>query len=544
MRQSLPHRRRGIALVAVMVLVIMISLGVYSFAQLMTAQEAGTVMAGRRLQARAAVASGVEYLKDYLSLAPVDRLALGGHWDNPNYFQRISVMDDGQDNLRFSIISIDDDEYGEPNELRFGLTDEGSKLNVNFLVSEAYGASQASEGDSDDEMTVPGSGDAPSDTETEEDEPSLARDALMALPGMTEMIADAILDWIDKDDVTREFGAEASAYATLGYEPRNGPITSLDELLLVHGVTSELLYGSDRNHNGLLEPNEQTLASAVGDGSASMTRGWSAFLTTRSQDFVEQAETTVDLNQDDLEALYDELIDAGFDADFASYVVVYRQSGAYQAEIPADAPEDFELPEPQSISGRQVDFSKQGGTEIGSVLDLLGSSSQGSFVVEGRNEPETVLVESPYMNASQLGTVLPEMMSLLAAGDLGGSSGANTNHCGSSVMAGLPNLDADVVQNILQLQDRGDASGDPNYLFPTWPLGLGAVTIEQMKQLMPFVAGQGTVFRAQIVGYSDVPGVFARAEVVIDASGDEPRVLSWRDLSHLGPGFSLAQLEE
>ena len=29
--------------------------------------------------------------------------------------------------------------------------------------------------------------------------------------------------------------------------PRNGPITDLDELLLVRGVTPELLYGLDQN---------------------------------------------------------------------------------------------------------------------------------------------------------------------------------------------------------------------------------------------------------------------------------------------------------
>ena len=59
-----------------------------------------------------------------------------------------------------------------------------------------------------------------------------------------------------------------------------------------------------------------------------------------------------------------------------------------------------------------------------------------------------------------------------------------------------------------------------------------------MKALMPYVSGIGTVFRAQIVGYSDVPGVYARAEVVIDASEDIPQVLSWRDITHLGPGFN------
>lgn len=544
-------RRRGIALVVVMVMIIMVSLGVYSYAQLMTAQQAGTIMAGRRVQARAAVASGVEYLKGYLTLTPEERLTIaGGHWDNPSYFRDIPVMDDGVENLRFSIVSVDQDQYGEPTTVRFGLTDEGSKLNVNQLVSEIYGPTQPAESEGAAEQgasvgPTDEAGGADSETGEADETVSLSRDALMVLPGMTEMIADAILDWIDEDDEPRDYGAEASAYMALGYEPRNGPISSLDELLLVHGVTSELLYGADRNHNGMLDTNEQSVVGAEGDAHASMARGWSAYLTVRSQDMVEQAETTVDLNQDDLETLYDELVEAGFDQDFAAYVVVYRQSGPYQPEIPADAPDDFELPEPQSISSREIDFSKQGQTEINSILDLLGSSSQGSFIVQGQQQPETVLVQSPYMDGADLGTVLPDMMSLLAAsGELGGSSGVNTNLCGAAVLSGLPNLEVDVVQNILQMQDRSGGTADLNYSYPTWPLGVGAVTIEQMKALMPFVAGTGTVYRAQIIGYSDTPGVFARAEVVIDASGDVPQVLSWRDLSHLGLGFSLDTLTQ
>ena len=126
----------------------------------------------------------------------------------------------------------------------------------------------------------------------------------MMLPGMTEEIADSILDWIDPDDEPRAFGAEADVYGTmLGYEPTNGPISSLDELLLIPGVTTELLYGADRNHNGILDANEQ--AAGVG-AEASMARGWSAYLTVNSKDRLQQGEEPVDLNQEDLQVLYDD----------------------------------------------------------------------------------------------------------------------------------------------------------------------------------------------------------------------------------------------
>ena len=60
-------------------------------------------------------------------------------------------------------------------------------------------------------------------------------------------ILDAIKDWIDEDDKTTSFGAEDSYYQSLErpYSCRNATFESLDELLLVKGITSELFYGTD-----------------------------------------------------------------------------------------------------------------------------------------------------------------------------------------------------------------------------------------------------------------------------------------------------------
>ncbi len=60
-----------------------------------------------------------------------------------------------------------------------------------------------------------------------------------------EIIADRILDFIDQDDSPRLHGMEKDAYikAGLGYIPFNGPLTSLDQLLLVPGINHKLFYG-------------------------------------------------------------------------------------------------------------------------------------------------------------------------------------------------------------------------------------------------------------------------------------------------------------
>ncbi len=55
------------------------------------------------------------------------------------------------------------------------------------------------------------------------------------------------------------------------------------------------------------------------------------------------------------------------------------------------------------------------------------------------------------------------------------------------------------------------------------------------------LTGGGDVYRAQIVGYFE-SGASHRAEIVIDATTVNPKVVAWRDISHLGRGFDLSVL--
>ncbi len=62
-----------------------------------------------------------------------------------------------------------------------------------------------------------------------------------------ENIVDAVKDWIDADDEVTRFGAESATYLALARpcRCRNAPIATLDELLLVQGMSAELLYGAE-----------------------------------------------------------------------------------------------------------------------------------------------------------------------------------------------------------------------------------------------------------------------------------------------------------
>ncbi len=72
---------------------------------------------------------------------------------------------------------------------------------------------------------------------------------------------DAIMDWRDDDDLPRLNGAESDYYLGLEppYLPRNGAFYSVEELLLVRGITEEMFYGSFQD--GVRKPGIQDVVS-------------------------------------------------------------------------------------------------------------------------------------------------------------------------------------------------------------------------------------------------------------------------------------------
>jgi general secretion pathway protein K len=69
-----------------------------------------------------------------------------------------------------------------------------------------------------------------------------------------DTIVDCIQDWRDKDDFVRLHGAESDYYLSLPnpYKAKNAAFDTLEELLMVKGVTRELCFGSGKK-KGLIE---------------------------------------------------------------------------------------------------------------------------------------------------------------------------------------------------------------------------------------------------------------------------------------------------
>lgn len=505
--------RRGVVLIIVLIVVAALSLSAYSFATMMLAQSEATQMSGYQLQAQSLVASGVESIRSFLMLDEASQTEAGGLWDNPGEFQAMNVVADAESEWRgnFSVLAAALDAEGNPSGVRFGLENESGRINVNALpLIEAQAAALGME--------------------------NLGRDMLMAVPGMTEEIADAILDWIDTDDEPREFGAEAEHYSGLDppYAPKNGPLETVEELLLVRDVTPELLFGVDVNRNGLIDASEGGEAAGT-DGEGISLLGWAGYLTLYSQEnnVNSKGEPRIDLNVDDLQALSDAL-SLVFPDDWVVFILAYRQAGAYSGSE-----------EGQKTTG-EIDFDLPGDTKFNQVLDLIGKKVEVKF----KGSTESVVLKSPF--DEDLGAMIAYMPTLMDnATVVGGGTipgRININHAPRDILLGIPGLTEEIVTKIIEERTVDPAAEDsaaadnPGRKHETWLLTEGVVTLDEMRTLMPFLCVKGDVYRAQVVGYYENGRASSRVEVVLDATKTPPRILLWRDLSHLGRGFALETL--
>jgi hypothetical protein len=60
-----------------------------------------------------------------------------------------------------------------------------------------------------------------------------------------------------------------------------------------------------------------------------------------------------------------------------------------------------------------------------------------------------------------------------------------------------------------------------------------------MRAILPFICVGGDVYKAEVVGYFDDGVGTSRAEVFLDTTVPLPRILFWRDKSHLQSGYDI-----
>lgn len=537
--------RRGTLLVIVLVVVVLLTLAAANYSAWMTTELEATSIAASDVQARMLADSGADYIATIL--ASRGEVGTENLQHNPGMFLGVGVVDGDSPRARgrFTVIApVEQDETST--QVRYGLMDESAKLNLNLL----------------DKLAL-------------EDEES--RNLLMGLPGMTEDIADAIRDWIDTDDTSRENGAETDYYESqsVPYSAKNGPLETIDELLLVRDVTPELLYGEDANRNGLLDPNENDgeASPPLDNADGVLQLGWVSYLTTVSKEANLRADGTAKINVNNgiLSDLYDQL-EEEFDEEVAKFIVAFRMGG------PKDQPPsetDTEATTASSSTKQQQQEQQQqlvqgAATAVaGAVLNPGGSVTRGGMdLAAGAKyqikslweliDPSTsrtdatvngakTELKSPWSaDGGTLTSLLPEIMDKLSTtGDTYLEGRININQARREILVGLPDITENTVSGILAAQAvDGEPSGDALAQHATtgWLFTEGLVDIWGMRAIDPFITARGSVFRAQILGFFEGGGPVSRQEIVVDTTQVPPRIVFHRDLDDLGRGYTRAQI--
>lgn len=494
----------------VVIFVTMLSLAGLSYVAVMSTEHKAVRLRGDELQVEMAVGSGIEMMRAHLQQkakpSSTGRVAANSS-SGEGPFRGVVVMDDEMGRqTRFSVVSpkVENDQV---TGIRFGVTNESARLNLAVLP------------------------------EWEERDPGSARAALMTLPNMTQSIADAILDWIDRDTSPRQFGAEASYYSGLGvpYGPRNAEPTSLEELLLVRDVTREMLFGADENFNYQVDPGEQAGTSGGVLTSAGATAvPWSMLLTVFSaeKNLNPNGEPKIDLNERDLTSLYGKLQKV-VDEDLARFIILCRQ---FRQVTPAST-----KVKPISLKKVEPDLSGRARYRFNSVLDLLGTSIQ----IRANDEARTRRTVRSPLKASRrvIRETLPTLLDYVSIGSDPVIRGRiNVLEAPEEVLMAVPGMTEGLARRIKTQRQAGAAGDEEMRRHPTWLLADGLVDLEQMKKLLPYITCGGDVYRGQVVGFFDEQGPVSRAEVVIDATSAPARQVYYKDLRLLGRGFALDAL--
>jgi type II secretory pathway component PulK len=547
-----PRPRKGVVLLAVLMVVVVLTLAAYQFSEFTLSEYKAAENTRRAAQARALAGSGVNYTAALLSNPDSLASILNGNpYDNPQAFQDVLVAESDNPRLRgrFSVLALldPDDPAAGSQPYRFGVLDETGRLNLNALFK------------------LDSSG-------------QVLHDRLMTLPNMTEDIANSIIDWIDPDEEPRSGGAENEYYQTLPtpYMAKNGPLDSLEELLLVKGVTPQLLFGNDRNRNGVLDPDED-------DGSGTLDRGWAAFLTvhSREQNVDSQGNPRIFINDSDLQGLSTKL-NTALGQDLANYILAYRQYGPASSQqggsgqgggrggsspssgpsAPSSGPTSGTAASPAGGvggaggggrpgsgggGGRQGggrltsgSLNLQGGGQrrIGSLYELVNSS----VTIPGENGQQGTTYPSPLNNPSNLKQLLPLLLDMTTTeSNAEVPARVNVNTAPRAVLAALPGLSDADVQTILDRRPSLSSADAPDPIFqtPAWLMTEANFSADTLRTLEKYVTARSQVYRVQVVGHFDGGGPTVRVEAVIDTNAGRPRVIYWRDLTELGRGFTL-----
>ena len=311
--------RRGLMLVVVLIMVALLALMAAGYTFMVRAHLNTAIERTQRFQVRMAAEAGIQHAIVTLRETRGD---VDSWFNNPEDFHGALVLgEEGEEGSatfqqrsdvrtydrsaeqawRYSLFGPN---YDEPDEARYGFTDECARLDLN-RATEAQIRRLF-------ESVIPQNNDYEVDL---------------------DVLVDSLLDWRSSGDRARPNGAKNAYYEALDppYLCKSAPFSTVEELLLVRDFTGWVVFGEDYNQNGLLDPSEDDGDESFppDDADGKLFRGVAAYLTVWSQEMNTSGDnrTRINLNMQDLEKLQERL-EEDFDNDIISYIISVRSSGA------------------------------------------------------------------------------------------------------------------------------------------------------------------------------------------------------------------------
>jgi type II secretory pathway component PulK len=339
------------------------------------------------------------------------------------------AMDVGQGYFWVLRSNLEDDR-----QLDYGLTDEAGKINLN----------------------------------------SASLEMLLKLPGMTAELAASIIDWRDQDGELSPGGAENEYYLLLSapYNCKNAPLETVEEILLIKGASEELLYGEDRNLNGVLDENENDAdASAPADNRNGSLEGG-----------------------------------------FYDYVTVYSM----EANV-------------DSSGNDRININDVGGAELGTVLRQAVTGDRYFQIMDSirAGRPFKSILEY-YFKAGLTIEEFKQLADKLTTSDretIGGL--VNVNTAPKEVLLCLGGLEESDVEALLTRRSSGEGLESIAWV---------AEVLDQEKAIAVgnYITSRSFQYSADIVSISGNGRAYKRYKSVIDASEGAPRIVYWKSLTQLG----------
>lgn len=498
--KNLPTRtkRRGIALVIVMVVVMLVALAAYGFNQQMTdAYRIGSTEI-EQTQARLAMSSGIEFGLAIAELPRAQRAA----WltSNPNAFYLVPVdaadgdVDPEEAMWTFSILRPSSDPDSET-PFAAGWVDESSKLNLWTLLLQ------------------------------NQQFPGHARKALLNLPGADSTTVDALL---------APFLQSANNTSSLQDRLPNESDPQAQQRRL-----AQLWTGLDWDQNYQVDPLEFALAASANDnsiptdgparsvdnylasnaGAETPMLPWRDLVTLSSGSRNENrlGQPRIHLNDSNLSRLQRRL-DAIWDSERSRFVIAALQYGLQPQPQPqpsntitssSSSSNTDAIAPPTWTPDLAVPFANR----LSSPLDMVDAVVR---VPHAQEQPLVLL--SPFSSAnpswSDYLDALLDDTTLFPGPMIHGQ--VNINQAPLAVLLGIPEMSSEMATKIIRQREQRPRS-NTDFHSVSWLLTENVLSLAEAKTILPWINSGGDCFTAQVVGQLDNNSPTHRCSVTLDA---------------------------